>query len=99
MEQVHKIAIIGGTTYDHIVYLPAFPRQEPYTIHKAVFNEGTGSTGSGKAITLTKLAVDNTLYSEIYQTQPREGFQQLFTISGYGNTLCVVYGKTVSPPV
>ena len=63
MEQVHKVAIIGGTTFDHIVYLPDFPLPEPHTIHKALLNETTGSTGSGKALTLTKLGIDNTLYS------------------------------------
>lgn len=65
MEQVHKVAIIGGTTYDHIVYLPSFPLPVPHTIHKAIFNETTGSTGSGKALTLTKLRIDNTLYSVV----------------------------------
>ncbi|MBK6937573.1 MAG: carbohydrate kinase family protein [Chitinophagaceae bacterium] len=65
MEQVHKVAIIGGTTYDHIVYLPSFPVPSPHTIHKAIFHETTGSTGFGKALALTKLGIDNTLYSVV----------------------------------
>lgn len=61
----HHIAILGGTTFDHIVYLPELPKPTPQTIHKAPFNEGVGSTGSGKALTLTKLGLPNTLYSVI----------------------------------
>lgn len=58
-----RIFIIGGTTYDHIVSLPDFPEPIPQTIHQAPFHEATGSTGSGKALCLTKLGVPNTLYS------------------------------------
>ncbi|ULQ55885.1 carbohydrate kinase family protein [Flavihumibacter rivuli] len=61
----HHIAILGGTTFDHIVYLPDLPRPEPHTIHQARFNEGTGSTGSGKALALTRLGMQNTLYSVV----------------------------------
>ncbi len=60
-----KIFIIGGTTFDHIVYLPQLPQPVPQTIHMAPFHEATGSTGSGKALNLTKLAVPNTLHSII----------------------------------
>jgi acarbose 7IV-phosphotransferase len=60
-----KILILGGTTYDHIVYLQKLPEAIPQTIHVAPFNEGTGSTGAGKALNLTKLGVPNTLYSVI----------------------------------
>lgn len=61
----HHVAILGGTTFDHIVYLPKLPGAVPQTIHSAPFNEATGSTGSGKALALTKLGVANTLYSVV----------------------------------
>jgi acarbose 7IV-phosphotransferase len=57
------VFIIGGTTFDHIVSLPEFPKPVPQTIHKSSFFETTGSTGTGKALCLTKLKVPNTLYS------------------------------------
>jgi acarbose 7IV-phosphotransferase len=60
-----KILILGGTTYDHIVYLQKLPEAVPQTIHIAPFNEATGSTGAGKALNLTKLGTPNTLYSVI----------------------------------
>lgn len=55
--------IIGGTTFDHIVSLPEFPRPVPQTIHQTLLNETTGSTGTGKSVCLKKLGVSNTLYS------------------------------------
>ena len=57
------ILILGGTTFDHIVSLPQFPAPVPQTIHQASFFETPGSTGTGKAVCLTKLGVSNTLYS------------------------------------
>lgn len=60
---MERIFIIGGTTFDHIVTLPEFPQPVPQTIHQASFQETTGSTGSGKSLCLTKLGVQNTLYS------------------------------------
>ena len=55
--------ILGGTTWDHIIQLPEFPGTEPKTIHQAVFFEGTGSTGAGKALPLHQLGVPCSLYS------------------------------------
>jgi sugar/nucleoside kinase (ribokinase family) len=63
MEPMQHVFIIGGTTFDHIINLPEFPNPLPQTIHQALFNETTGSTGAGKALALTKLKVPNTLYS------------------------------------
>jgi acarbose 7IV-phosphotransferase len=62
---MEKILILGGTTYDHIVYLKKLPEAIPQTIHVAPFNEAAGSTGAGKALNLTRLGVPNTLYSVI----------------------------------
>ena len=59
------ILILGGTTFDHIVTLPALPAPQPQTIHQAPFHEGTGSTGAGKALALTKLGLPTTLYSAV----------------------------------
>lgn len=58
-----KILILGGTTFDHIVYVTHLPNPTPQTIHQVGFNETTGSTGAGKSLNFTKLGVPNTLYS------------------------------------
>lgn len=55
--------ILGGTTWDHIIQLPEFPGTEPKTIHQAVFFEGSGSTGAGKALPLHQLGIPCSLYS------------------------------------
>lgn len=60
---MQKVFIIGGTTFDHIVQLPQLPQPVPHTIHQAAFHEGTGSTGSGKALNLHKLGVPIDFYS------------------------------------
>jgi sugar/nucleoside kinase (ribokinase family) len=58
-----NVLILGGTTFDHIVTLEAFPGNTPQTIHVAPFHEATGSTGAGKALCLTKLGIPNILHS------------------------------------
>lgn len=58
-----KVLILGGSTYDLIIHLDKLPGAIPQTIHKAPFQEGCGSTGTGKALPLTYLDVPNTLYT------------------------------------
>lgn len=60
-----KVLVIGGTTFDSIIYLDKLPEPEPQTIHYAPFNETLGSTGAGKALNLAKLNVPNILHSII----------------------------------
>jgi sugar/nucleoside kinase (ribokinase family) len=58
-----KVLILGGSTFDHIVHLLQLPQPVPQTIHVAPFHEACGSTGTGKALALKKLAVPVTLYT------------------------------------
>lgn len=60
---MQKVFVIGGTTFDHIITLPALPQPIPQTIHTAPFHEAVGSTGTGKAVSLTKLDVPVKFYS------------------------------------
>lgn len=60
-----KVLVIGGTTFDSIVYLKDLPQPVPQTIHYAAYQETLGSTGAGKALNLTKLNIPNTLHSII----------------------------------
>lgn len=64
-----KVLIIGGTTFDSIIFLKNLPKPEPQTIHYAPYNETLGSTGAGKALNMTKLNVKNTLHSIIGDDQ------------------------------
>ncbi|GKU25179.1 carbohydrate kinase family protein [Clostridium folliculivorans] len=60
-----KVLVLGGTTFDSIIYLESLPKTEPQTIHYAPMNETMGSTGAGKALNLAKLNVETVLHSII----------------------------------
>jgi len=60
-----RTLILGGTTFDHVVTLPELPAPQPQTIHQVPFHEGTGSTGAGKALALTKLAMPVALHTAV----------------------------------
>jgi sugar/nucleoside kinase (ribokinase family) len=57
MKNLPSVLVIGGTTFDHIVYLNNLPDSKPCTIHQCRFQETTGSTGTGKALALHQLGV------------------------------------------
>jgi sugar/nucleoside kinase (ribokinase family) len=57
MKVLPSVLVIGGTTFDHIVYLNELPNGTPETIHQCQFQETTGSTGTGKTIALHQLGV------------------------------------------
>lgn len=63
MKVMQKVLILGGSTYDMKIYLDTLPGPAPQTIHKAPHAEGPGSTGTGKALPLTRLGVPNVLYT------------------------------------
>lgn len=65
--KLKNVLVVGGTTYDSIVYLYDLPKPESQTIHYAPFNETLGSTGAGKALNLAKLNVETVLHSIIGQ--------------------------------
>lgn len=56
-----NLLILGGASFDSIVYLDDFPEPTPQTIHESVFVETVGSTGTGKAANCCYLGFDTTL--------------------------------------
>ncbi len=61
-----KVLVIGGTTFDSIVYLKELPDNQAQTIFaSAPLHETVGSTGAGKALNLVKLGVDTILHSVV----------------------------------
>lgn len=90
---MQRVFVIGGTTFDHIVYLNNLPSATPQTIHHAPMQETCGSTGTGKAVALKKLGVPNTLYSVFGNDSygqiiklflAKEGVDLLYTIDAIG---------------
>ena len=74
-----KVLIIGGASFDSIIHLPGLPDPVPQTIHSCIFHETTGSTGTGKAINLSKLGISTTLHAligaDIYGEQIKMSMQ------------------------
>jgi acarbose 7IV-phosphotransferase len=75
-----KVFIAGGASFDSIIHLPSLPEPVPKTIHSCNFHETTGSTGTGKAINLSKLGLSTTLHAlignDIYGEQIKLSMQQ-----------------------
>ena len=61
-----KVLIIGGTSFDSMIYLKDLPTNQTQTIFtNTPIHETIGSTGAGKALNLIKLGVDTKLHSVI----------------------------------
>ncbi|HRY77163.1 MAG TPA: carbohydrate kinase family protein [Candidatus Izemoplasmatales bacterium] len=64
-----KVLILGGTSYDEIIYLDRLPDPVPATLFASGI-EAVGSTGAGKALAMTKLGIDNRLHSILGNDEP-----------------------------
>lgn len=60
-----KILILGGVSRDKIIYLNDFKDLKPGTVFSRKSIETIGSTGSGKALSLSKLGMNTTLHAMI----------------------------------
>ncbi|WOD43566.1 carbohydrate kinase family protein [Hwangdonia lutea] len=58
-----KVFVCGGVSYNAVITLPDFFEPKPQTIHSCVYNETIGNTGAGKALALSNLGFDTTLFS------------------------------------
>ncbi len=58
-----RILVLGGVSYNLMVYLDTLPPPVPQTIFSRGAHETVGSTGAGKAISLSKLAFPVTLHA------------------------------------
>jgi len=64
-----KVLILGGTSYDEIIYLDRLPDPVPATLFASGV-EAVGSTGAGKALAMTSLKIDNRLHSILGNDDP-----------------------------
>jgi sugar/nucleoside kinase (ribokinase family) len=62
---IKKVLVAGGASFDSIIHLPSLPESIPQTIRSCIFHKTIGSTGTGKAINLSKLGLPTTLYALI----------------------------------
>ena len=82
---MQKILVLGGVSFNSMIYISDFPQPQPQTCFGQHYHETIGSTGAGKALNLRKLGFDVTLYGLIgedalgeriktYLTQEQVGF-------------------------
>ncbi|MCP4423627.1 MAG: carbohydrate kinase family protein [Chloroflexi bacterium] len=60
-----NILVLGGVSYNTMIYLEQFPPPQPQTVFSQGFHETVGSTGAGKALNLARLGFDVTLHGMI----------------------------------
>jgi sugar/nucleoside kinase (ribokinase family) len=74
-----RILVVGGVSLDSIVYLDQLPSPHPQTIFSKGFHETVGSTGAGKALTLSRLGVDVTFHALIGDDTPGQRILDTFS--------------------
>jgi sugar/nucleoside kinase (ribokinase family) len=65
MVKLPHALVIGGVSFNTIVYVDAFPQPRPQMIFSNGFHETIGSTGAGKALNLRRLGFGVTLHGLI----------------------------------
>ncbi len=58
-----SVAVIGGVSYNLMIYLNQLPEPRPGTIFSQGYHETVGETGAGKALALHRLGLDVTLHA------------------------------------
>lgn len=77
-----RVLVIGGVTFDSVVYFDQFPPLEPGTIFSKNFRETVGGTGAGKALNLNRLDLDVTLHALIGDDMQGRAIRHLFEREG-----------------
>ncbi|MCZ4270794.1 carbohydrate kinase family protein [Maritalea porphyrae] len=62
MTNPQNVLVLGGASWNTMIYLDQLPSGKPQTIANAKFVEGAGSTGIGKAFALKQLGYDPLLH-------------------------------------
>lgn len=64
-----RVAVIGGVSWNTMIYLPALPEPRSQTLFSNSAHETVGSTGAGKALNLCRLGFDVTLHAMLGDDQ------------------------------
>jgi acarbose 7IV-phosphotransferase len=75
---MQKVLVVGGVSYNSMIYLDRFPQPVPQTVFSKGFHETVGSTGSGKALNLNRLGFDVTLHAPIGHDAPGRAVRDYF---------------------
>ena len=77
-----SILVLGGVSWNTMLYVRDFPQPQPGTIFTRDYHETVGSTGSGKALNLSKLGFAVTLYGMIGEDHHGEWIKEYFAREG-----------------
>lgn len=77
-----KALILGGASWNHMVYLDALPDARPQTIFARASHETVGSSGAGKALNLRRLGWDVTLWTLLGDDAPGARVRERFAREG-----------------
>jgi sugar/nucleoside kinase (ribokinase family) len=61
----NQVLVLGGVSFNTMIYLDAFPAPQPQTVFARGCHETVGSTGAGKALNLHRLGFGVTLHGVI----------------------------------
>jgi len=76
---MHKfVLVLGGVSWNTMLYVDRFPQADPQTVFSKGLHETVGSTGSGKALNLSKLDFAVTLYGMIGADHHGEWIKEYF---------------------
>jgi len=74
--------ILGGVSFDSVIYLEKFPGAQPGTVFARGFHETVGSTGAGKALNLHRLGFTVTLHDLVGEDEYGTKVQAYFRREG-----------------
>lgn len=66
----NRVLVIGGVSFDTIIYLDRFPEPHPHTLFSRGGHETIGSTGAGKALNLAALNFEVTCHALLGADEP-----------------------------
>jgi sugar/nucleoside kinase (ribokinase family) len=69
---MQRVLILGGVSYDLLIYVNQLPAPVPATIFAQDSHEGIGSTGAGKALACARLGFAVTLHAPLGADPPGE---------------------------
>lgn len=76
MDDRLKALVLGGISWNTMVYLDAFPEPKPQTVFARDANATVGSSGAGKAMNLARLGVDVALWGFVGEDPPGQRIRE-----------------------
>jgi acarbose 7IV-phosphotransferase len=77
-----QVVVVGGASWNSMVYVDAYPTAAPATIHAQRWHETIGSSGAGKALNLARLGVPVSLHALIGNDEEGRRVRDALTAGG-----------------